>query len=282
MKRITGKTHAIVMVGLAFTLGLAGCADLEGGPSVDQSTSTREQAVVVTPEFLINGADGMPDNLQVTDLDLTVSEIRLEPMTSARDGLAYTTSDPFVVHFDVDGGQDTISHKPVELPRSGHYLVSIRLEPYAFEGDSDTASFRMSGFVADTSDETADLGKDTDGRPQPFPWEPAPDDEMTDQQAEPPQWTRFHYASKRAVFYTFDDVDFSPGSQYLTFSFDARDWGVEVADPISKAVRQGETTSENPNGVDVTQEVDSTGNGVDALIETGVVRTDRPAQDPQP
>lgn len=261
----------IAAAGLA-VMAMAGCVDMEVTGDDDPVLVERQQAVTVVPEFSISGAEALPESLYVTELGLAVTEIRLEPMTTS-DSLAYSTREPIFVEFDVASGELTRTHQPVELPSSGKYLVSIRLEPVDLE-DGESSSFTMNGFVAGGSPLDATADETNDGRPQPMPFDGGTmtDDQMTDRQAYPQQWTSFEYRSKRAVFFTFDDVEFDEGEQFLTFNFDVHDWAFEVVEPISNAVRTNQTESDN---VDVTKQVDGSGTGVEALIQTGVVRTDR-------
>jgi hypothetical protein len=251
-------------------VAVAGCGDAEIVGGGDKVYVERQQAVSVVPEFSISGAEAIPESLYVTELGLAVTEIRLEPMAGGS-SLAYSTREPILVEFDVAGGELVRTEKAVELPEPGKYLVSIRLEPIDREGPG-SSSFMMDGFVAGDA-ALADTGTNSDGRLQPMPFDGGTmTDGMTDRPEYPKQWTSFEYRSKRAVFYTFNDVEFEAGEQFLSFSFDVRDWAFEVVEPISNAVATNETDHES---VDVTKQVDSTGTGVEALIETGVVRTDR-------
>lgn len=268
MKRIQ---RILIPTAALIAISMAGCVDTEEMGTPGSDNDVRKQAVTVVPEFVITGSEQMPDSLFVTELGLVVSEIRLEPTWSG--SLAYTTRDPMLIDFDVANGQTTEIDQAVELPDEGRYLVSIRLEPV---GDDDNASsFSMNGFVLDDDDTDEKIVDDTmDGEPQPMPFNPddSKNDILSDRQADPEEWRPFDYHSKRAVFYTFSDVVFEPGEQYLTFSFDVRDWAVEVVEPISNAVRTNQTDSDS---VDVTKQVDGAGTGVEALIETGVVQSAR-------
>ncbi len=272
MRQPVKRNHRIVIsVAALATMSIAGCVDNEAVGTFGSSTSVRQQAVTVVPEFIITGADAIPESLFVTQLGLTVSEIRLEPMWS-KDSLAYSTREAVAINFDIAAGQTTQAQEALELPAAGRYLVSIRLEPTAAEDGQEPASFSLDGFVA--GQRTQPIVDDTsDGRPQPMPFDKTEDNaELTDRHAYPTQWTPFEYNSKRAVFYTFNDVELEAGTQSLTFSFDVRDWAADVMVPISNAVRSSGGWDDS---VDVTNQIDSTGNGVEALIRTGVVRSDR-------
>lgn len=270
MRKPVKRQRLVLCAAALCAIALAGCVDSEQPGTFGSETSTRKQAVTVVPEFVITGVDAIPKSLFVTDLGLTVSEIRLEPMWST-DSLAYSTREPIVVGFDIANGEAARTTAPLELPAGGRYLVSIRLEPIASNEGADPASFSLYGFLDDDGVK-AELGDpEVEGRPQPMPFNKSQDGELIDQQAYPREWTPFEYNSKRAVFYTFNDVVFEPGAQFLTFSFDVRDWAVDVMEPISNAVRSSGAWDDS---VDVTNQIDSSGNGVEALIRTGVVRSD--------
>lgn len=248
---------------------MSGCVDIETPGSAGSETDTRQQAVTVVPEFMITGSDTMPDNLYVTDLGLTVSEIRLEPMWS-NDSLAYSTREAFVVNFDIASGEVVRTEEALELPDEGRYLVSVRLEPTTDPATGEPASFSLDGFVAGKRTRLLD---EMDGRPQPMPFDKTQDNsDISDRHAYPDEWTPFSYRSRRAVFYTFNDVELSSGAQYLTFSFDVRDWAIEVVEPISNAV---ESSGDYNDSVDVTSQIDGAGKGAEALIRTGVVHADK-------
>lgn len=263
------KLRRMSLIAAVAATPLMGCVDVDlGGPDVAERT-TVEQGVTVVPEFSISGTDAIPESLYITDLGLTVSEIRLEPLTTS--SLAYSTREATSLHFDLAGEETLLTADPVELPHAGRYLVSIRLEPV--DGSADvTSSLSAQGFVIESGDAAVD--DVSDGEPQPMPFDPkadATDDEVGDASAYPTEWTPFQYHSKRAVFYTFSDVEFEAGEQVLSFSFNLHDWAGGVAEPISNAVRANRTD----DSVDVTNQVDSSGTGAEALMETGVVRTVR-------
>lgn len=253
-------------------IGAAGCVDVEmGGPSAIDYVD-RHQAVTVVPEFAITGTEAVPESLYLTELGLAISEIRLAPMTG-NDSLAYTTRDGKFLRFDLARGETVQTTEGVELPAAGRYLVSIRLEPIDVEGQDETLSFSAHGFVVDENSTVGDdIGKTSDGEPQPMPFDPkTATGQLTDKEAFPSAWTPFQYHSKRALFYTFSDVEFKQGTQYLSFSFNIFDWAAGAAEPISNAVRANDTDE----SVDVSKQVDSWGTGAEALIETGIVRTVR-------
>lgn len=264
------KISHIALAALALAT-FTGCVDNAPIGSVGSTTDVRRQGVTAVPEFVVTGTDTVPDSLFLTKLGLTVSEIRLEPMWST-DSLAYSTRNSMPIQFDLEDGQTIQTDEALELPTAGRYLVSIRLEPSAAAEGEEPASFRLDGFVAGQQERVVD--SNMDGWPQPMPFDENQNDgELSDSPEYPVEWTPFEYHSKRAVFFTFNDVELQAGEQFLTFSFDVRDWAVDVAEPISNAVETSQRW--NDDSVDVTNQVDSTGTGVEALIRTGVVRSDR-------
>lgn len=277
MKYNTMKSLKLLAVGTALaTSGFAtGCVDQEdvGNPTTIQTT--RQQAVKVVPQFKITGIDEVPSNLYLSELGLVVSEIRLTPVLLTDSNLAYSTVDPIALKFDISNGETLLESAPMELPDEGRYVVSIRLEPVeTLEGEASESSFSADGFVAETP-EPHDFSKTSDGKPLPLPFDEKPDqDEISDAADSPLLWTPFQYNSRRSVFFTFNDVSFESGEQFLEFTFNVRDWADGVADPISKAVR--DSPSSEADGIDVTRQIESTGAGVDALISGGVVRAGQP------
>jgi hypothetical protein len=139
----------------------------------------------------------------------------------------------------------------------------------------------MDGYIGERSEETVDeqSGEDQDGNPLPLPFDEDGDDQQTDDKLadradSPALWTPIEYKSRTAVYLTLSDVDFEEGTQQLTFDFNVRDWGVDLIDPISKAVRHDSETS--PDGsVDITEVLDSVGRGADAFIQHAAVSSTR-------
>lgn len=269
---MTMKLNILAIAGLA-SIGV-GCVDVELPNTTGAGTATRSQAVTVVPRFVLVGADNLPTDLFLTELGLVVSEIRLTPIITANHGLAYASAQPTVLTFDVASGEFSQDGAPLELPERGRYVVSIRLEPVA-TGDGDPASLSVNGFVAESSD-AANPGKVADGTPLPLPFDSKRTiTEMIDAAATPVTWTPFQYQSQRAVFYTLNDVELERGEQILQFTFDLQEWATDLAAPIARAVRNTPAT-EADDGVDVTRQVESTGFGVDALVQTGVVSSELP------
>ncbi|MEZ4460421.1 MAG: hypothetical protein R3E66_11990 [bacterium] len=263
---------------ICLALLASSCVELEPSQGSNGATSTRTQAVTVVPRFELINADKIPDVLYLTQLGLVVSEIRLTPIVTKNYGLAYATANASVLKFDLANGEKITEGSPIELPESGRYVVSIRLEPLesTTEGEA-PSSLSVDGFVAQATDVT-NPGKVADGTPLPLPFEPKKKVEgISDSSATPVTWTPFQYSSQRAVFYTMNDVELEAGEQTLQFQFDVQDWAEEVADPISKAIKNNPNTLAQ-DGVDVTRQVESTGVGVESLIQTAVVSRDVPGR----
>lgn len=268
------KKTIFTVIGLVALL--TGCVDAEVITEDSDSASTRTQAVSVVPRFVFVGADNIPDDLYLTELGLVVSEIRLTPIVARKYGVAFASPTPTVLHFDVENGEFSRDAETLELPDSGQYVVSIRLEPVSdLEGETESSSLSVNGYVAQATD-VKNPGKVADGSPLPLPFDARrTSDEVTDSSATPMLWTPFKYSSQRAVFYTLNIVDLQRGEQVLQFKFDLHDWAAEITEPISKAIRNN-PDSAAANGVDVTRQVESTGIGMDSLIQSGVVSRDGP------
>ena len=243
----------IIGIGLVAAVGCVDQTAIEDGPL---NTITAKQAVVVVPEFGLANVDRISEDMAIDKLGLSISELRFEPLQT--DGsLAYTTREAIQLDFDVSADALRIESAPIELPEPGRYLISMRLEP---NDEERLDTFSMTGTVREQlgADRT---GQNSDGRPQPVPF-----DDMNES-----EWTPFVYSSRRTVFYTFNDVELNSGEQSLSFDFNTSDWSLEVVDSISKAVRNTGVSSED--GVDVTKTVDGSGDGIERLMEAGVVRS---------
>ncbi|MFU8804298.1 MAG: hypothetical protein ACNA8W_10850 [Bradymonadaceae bacterium] len=287
------QKYIVCMIGLGMigAVGFMGCGESDGPVHPDVETTERNQAVTVTPEFSITGTEFLPDELYLAELGLSITEIRLEPI-SGRNGVAYSTSKPIRLSFDVADGELVKRGAAVKFPEAGRFLVSVRLEPIEHydqvKGAQVTeSSLSIAGFVAGTDGRTLS-GNHQDGNPLPLPFdeiieESNDDQELTERDGSPMDWTPFHYDSKRAVFYTFSDVELSSGEQYLTFTFDIRDWAVELIEPIVRAVNSSTSPSlSGGQGVDITSQLDSTGSGTEAFMDSATVGTSpqQPGVDP--
>lgn len=261
------------MLGVLLCASLSGCADFEPPAQEGLRSASHTQAIMVTPEFAILGLEDVPAELFLTELGLSISEIRLQPVMSSSSGIAYSTSESFRLAFDVANGEDVKRLKPIEFPEAGRFVVSIRLEP-CDKGNAKIPSLSLAGFVAGEgavhTDPRAGSGEKFDGNPLPLPFEPKKDENSEDS-----DWTPFHYNSQRAVFYTFSDVELAPGEQTLNFTFDIQDWAVELIEPIVRAVRNvnGPDFGDG-QGVDVTLQLESSGWGAEALMDSASVRTE--------
>jgi hypothetical protein len=267
-------------------LALGACAEpLDDTPTPD--AAQQRQAIIVQPQFSIEGVERLDDALLLEELGLSISEIRLEPL-DGNDDLAYSFIRPQYLRFDVASGVRTLCAQPLELPAAGRYLVSIRVEPVYMrseDGVSRTSSFTMSGHVAYDSSQAAKGGTMSEGPiPRPF----RDDTTRPKDDAEPQEhkhgcrfkrcptvtWAPFSYHSERSVFYTIDEVHIIDGSQHLSFSFDVEAWGAEAVESISRAVSSPDAAPilDDRRGLDITRQLDSMGQGVDALVERTFVK----------
>jgi hypothetical protein len=287
-KGLTMQLHKIKSVALAGVIAAfttTACGQVDFGTPESSETSQIEQAVTVVPEFSVTGTSALPDKLFLSSLGLTISEIRLEPLSSESGSVAYSTRDATRLNFNVASGETVKLGEPVELPKAGRYLVSVRLEPISEVEHSDegsvetiTPSFSLSGFVAGEGVVGVDPrydNKRSDGSPVPMPFdeEEIDEDAMHDTPALPTDWTPFHYNSRRSVFFTLNEVEFSAGTQFLSFEFDVQDWALEMVDPLLTAVKHTtDVSNERDEGIDVTNPLESTGHGAESLFENAEVR----------
>lgn len=260
-----------VLLGLLVVMGSAGCADFEASMDESDEFEEQSQAIMVTPEFAIHGLKDIPRGLHLTELGLAISEIRFQPVMATTSGIAYSTSEPFRLVFDVENEEAIKRLDAIEFPTAGRFVVSIRLE--ATEEDaSGQGSLSMSGLVASEGVRRKDPRTNSDGRfdgnPLPLPFDKRREDAQDDC-----EWTPFQYNSKRAVFYTFSDVELKPGEQTLSFDFNIQDWAGELVEPIARAVQNVSSPDfGDTGGVDVTTQIDSIGWGAEALMEGASVR----------
>ncbi|MBA2661804.1 MAG: hypothetical protein H0U74_05880 [Bradymonadaceae bacterium] len=278
--------YMVGCLGLLLAFSMFSCADVDTTPSGPETTLSQKQPVMVTPEFAIRGIDGMPSELFLTELGLSITEIRLEPVTSRAGSVAYSTRQPFRLLFDVANGEVVKRWETFEFPEPGRFIVSIRLEPREqFDEQSQRmvteSSLSLAGFIAGDGitliDPINSIDENMDGNPLPLPFDEQNDSssgEVQDRPASPTEWTPFHYDSKRAVFFTFSDVELTSGEQTLGFTFDVHDWALELVEPIVRAVRNVSSPDIHDQGVDITTQLDSVGRGAEALMEAGSVRTE--------
>src|SRR5690554_721577 len=120
----------------------------------------RSQMISLVPEFSLNGAEDMPETVYFSELGLSIAEIRLEPLASSsvdveKSSIIYSTRNAIRLDYDVARGENVIFGEPLELPHTGRYLISVRLEPsarvqtsYGTVNEVSSPSFRVEGFVA--------------------------------------------------------------------------------------------------------------------------------------
>jgi hypothetical protein len=254
-------------------LHTSACVDVDSIGQGQDNISQRKQAVVVTPEFSLEGAELLPDHLFLTQMGLLVSEVRLTPLVSNASGVAYSTAEAMPLTFDVSKGEFTQIGRSVTIPSPGRYVVSIRLEPLVAH-NQELGSLSVEGFIAEAVD-VANPTQTSDGTPLPLPFDERPTDadQLGDAAGSPVVWTPFSYNSKRTVFYTMNQVELVPGNQKLEFSFNLQDWASGAVEPISNAIKNNPSANAE-GGVDVTRQIESIGQGVDAMVQTGVVRID--------
>lgn len=271
------KNILTILVSALLAVSMAGCGDTEFGQPNQPEIAMAEQAVTVVPEFQVHGAADLPDALYLSELGLVISEIRLEPVTSDNGAVAYSTRQPTVLKFDFARGEMLRAGEPIKLPRTGRYLVGVRLEPAPVEQESD-ASLSVAGFVASDGIARVDPrfdGEKADGSPIPLPYDEddtddEDEDELKDAPALPTQWTPFHYESRRSVYFQLGDVVFEPGRQTLTFQFNVHDWALDLVEPVLSAV-ENSTSPQLDEPVDATAPVDGTGSGAEMLFENASV-----------
>ena len=281
MKTMNLLPKSIALSCLVGGLLWAGCGDIPLSEPVEEEFGENTEPLAKgTPEFRITGLDDAPEELLIEELGITVTEIRLEPVDGTDRGLAYSTSNPLTLEFDLTQGQTELRGQEVTLPELGQFLVSVRLEPVEEVGtDEFLGSLELRGhvrngyLVKETEEQQEDRYKwdddrvestdeRGDGSPVPLPVQRIKNE---DQQEE--MWTPFAMSSSRTVYYTFSDVELVPGAQDLTFTFDINDWAMTAANPIIDAVEQ----SGAGGIVDVSSEVDSTAADPEVLLESSSV-----------
>lgn len=267
-------------------LGAVGCGEepevVELEEAAEREALSSTTSAIVTPQFRLSGLDDIPQGLSLQELGLSISEIRLEPLNGS-DGLAYATTQPFELAFDLSQGQYAMERQSVVLPQTGRFLVSVRLEPdgQGLDENDQVGSLNLRGRVrselldeqeSDQDDSDSGLnptgageleGRENDGSPLPLPLDEHRFGEFS-------QWTTFAFRSDRTVFYTFSDVYLEPGEQILTFDFDLRDWAASALLPLVDAAELDDTQEE----VDVSQDFDSPDSGgPESLLNAGSVST---------
>ncbi|RDV39290.1 hypothetical protein DV096_01570 [Bradymonadaceae bacterium TMQ3] len=245
-------------------------------PGTDSAVDERSQAAMVTPEFRLSGIGELPDELILEEVGLTITEIRLQPVNGAE--VAYSTTRPIGLNFDLSQGETAIRGHAVEFPQTGRYLVSVRLEPLssaereelmAEEGaEIPMGSLELSGLVKYGEDSMGKVGgEDEDGNPLPLPFE------RTRVWTIDESWTPFHYESQRAVFYALSNVELSPGEQTLVFNFDLNQWAISALDPIVSAVESIGSQGRPGEVIDISPSLDEDALGTEAMVQAASVST---------
>lgn len=276
------KTFApMLVVALLAVALLTACGEAHDIGHTEPETETRQQAVKVVPEFSVAGTDKLPDKLFISNVGLTVSEIRLEPLTYGHNGIVYASRTPADLSFEVGNDETSKIGDTMELPAAGRYLVSVRVEAVDTKngGAANDGSLRIAGYAAgkgiDRNDPRRD-GSVSDGSPVPLP----PDDEkptedgdeqLDDVDERPVSWTPFHYESHRSVHYPIGSVKLESGTQKLNFTFNVRDWALKLVEPVLQAVGDVDSPSRD-SAVDVTREVDNRGEGPESFMKNASVQ----------
>ncbi|TXD39907.1 hypothetical protein FRC96_06450 [Lujinxingia vulgaris] len=257
--------------------GAIACGDAAPDPSDTTSVvDERSQAAVVTPEFRLSGIGELPDALILEEVGLTITEIRLQPVNGSE--VAYSTTRPFGLNFDLSEGETAIRGHAVEFPQTGRYLVSVRLEPLSPDerdelvteqgAELPMGSLELNGLVQYGEDTMGKVGgEDEDGNPLPLPFE------RTRVWTIDESWTPFHYESQRAVFFALSNVELAPGEQTLVFNFDLNQWAISALDPIVSAVESIGSQGRPGEVIDISPSLDEAALGTEAMVRAASVST---------
>lgn len=280
-RRVIGPSAVCVSM-LAMLLGGCGDASLVGVG--EDGYQEQAQTISLVPEFSLNGSEEMPDTVYFSELGLAIAEIRLEPLRASAEeaepsSIIYSTRNAIQLDFDVARGEQVIFGEPLELPHTGRYLISVRLEPisrvqtsFGTVNEVISPSFRVEGFVATnpaTRTERGRLDESADGSPTPMPFEE--DEECEIQQGldgRVGEWTPFHYDSRQSVFISLNEVEISEDSEFLAFEFNMNEWAQSLATPLRDAVQGSDeaASSASTHGVDVTSRLEDDGYGASMLL----------------
>jgi hypothetical protein len=284
----------------------AGCA--ETLPEDGDGPRTDSEPVEVKPTFHLTGFDKLPSGFTVTDLGFSVSEIRLDPVEEDGRRIAYTNAEPITVDVDVNKGERYVDASSFELPESGTFDVTLRLEPISGEFGSSSAdsgssdsdelppssspyAFQLDGYINSEAAEAwaSDNGSAEDGDPIPHPMQPDNQyEEMSeDELMAASDWTPFTYASDVPLLLTLAQVDLEAGQQSLEVEVDIGDWGQHLIEPISQAVTEAEESQQDEEPsvepgdgsvqtIDVTKTIDKRGLGPSSLSQDIHVQARRP------
>lgn len=252
--------------------GLAGCG--EATDSQNDPASRRAQPVSLTPEFSVVGADANDDVIRFGEMNLSISEIRLEPLEQDDErSPAFSTRRPVQLHFDMIEEETPRVVDQIDVPNPGRYLVSVRLEPltrvernlYGIVTETNYPSLSVQGFIAAESVEVQKDLKDeqADGSPVPMPF-----DEMQADCAGGPcdGWMPFKFDSRRASFLTLNEIEVQRNSDLLAFEFDVSRWAEDLVEPIRAVVEEKHASAEPNQEVDVTNDVEGAGFGAESML----------------
>ena len=171
----------IAICTLAAAALLAGCAET---PPIASSESQfddpgmrdiarTEQAVTVQTRFIVSGVNDLRDDAgeqlaNLEDLYVNVGAIFLDPADAS--SIAFSSRDPFALHFDIAAGETDIYGPEFQLPYAGDFFVSVQVEPagtvVSDDKDEDGDSLVVHGeFFQDPTQLRTD-------EPSPLPWDP--------------------------------------------------------------------------------------------------------------
>lgn len=269
----TTKRSIFALLAVLLTAGCGGMGLEEPeAESVETSAQIQQEAVRVTPKFQLEGTEQIPQNLYLTELGLTVFEIRLEPTFGAENGVAYTNREPIRLRYDVAEGEIEKRGSQLVLPDSGTYRVSVKLKPVTPKASSGPPfSFMMAGLISDGR-RIVPLDSNWDGKvygggePIPLPFDGVDEEEedsraveaeATENSSSREKWMPFQYTSDDSVYYTIGEVDLVKGKQDLEFRFEVNDWAEDVVDPLMEVLDSEVTSGAEPKKtVDVTDKID--------------------------
>jgi hypothetical protein len=274
MERVTqSKIASLAASLLASFVLLTACGQQQRVVDTSEASGelTNEEAEVV-PKFVVTGLDKLPEKLVVKNLDLSISEIRLEPISFSRQGIAYASRTRTRLSFELGDGRRSEVGSRMALPRPGEYTVSVRLEPTQTSDTRRKPSLRLTGLVLGEDDKRASPEEhEADGNPMPVPFDEG--NENTGSNSKTKSWTPFHYASYKTVYLTLGRVDLQRGPQQLAFKFNLHKWGSELVDPVIEAVRGvTDPAGDASKGIDVTRQVENQ-SGPAALVGSASLET---------
>jgi len=284
----------IALIGVAMTMG---CAILDGDTAGSSSSadelSIMQQPVFLEPVFVLEGIDELPDGVTLEELHVGVGAIFLEALDDDT-GIAYASSTPFQLHFDVLSGSNEAEAPRLTLPHGGDFQVSVQLEPQILVGPGsipnvvasseqpDEASLLVNGAVYETEYTQGDDDDGTIEEPVPLPWIPDDVDEDMSGLRRTVYRIPFTYSSRRTVRFIVDEVHLVGGSSSrLVMRLQVGKWVEETIKPalynalsdLADQALQGEF--DRGENIDLTDRLDSAGGGMDGLIGGMDVEVDK-------